>query len=177
MVVLARLVRALVTSARVLSVLTLCTLVAVLLLAIAVRELGAFGGTITWAEEVERFLFIWLVFLGSPVALDRGEHILIDVLARRLYGRTALVVAVAVRLAVLAFLGLMLYAGVDLVARTGNQTAAALDIRMSWVHAALPLSAACMLLQVGLLLLRDCRSLARGESGTIAWRTSPEPGG
>lgn len=171
---LARTVRALVAGARVLSVLTLAGLVLVLLLAIAVRELGAFGGTITWAEEAERFLFIWLVFLASPVALDRGEHILIDVLARLLSGRAALVCAALVRLLVLGFLGVMVYAGIDLVARTGNQFAAALGVPMSVVHAVLPLSAALMALQVALLLLGDCRALARGEDRPVRWRTRPD---
>src|SRR5262245_45091797 len=110
---LARTIGGLVAGARVLSVAALVGLVLVLLLAIAVRELGAFGGTITWAEEAERFLFIWLVFLASPVALDRGEHILIDLLARLLAGRLALLVAALVRLLVLGFLGVMVYAGLD----------------------------------------------------------------
>jgi TRAP-type C4-dicarboxylate transport system permease small subunit len=168
---LARTVGGLVAIMRVLSVVALVGLVLVLLLAIAVRELGAFGGTITWAEEAERFLFIWLVFLASPVALDRGEHILIDVLVRLLPGRPALLGAVLVRLLVLGFLGVMVHAGIDLVARTGNQFSAALGLPMSVVHAVLPLSAALMALQVGLLLLGDCRALARGEDRPVAWRT------
>ena len=171
MATLARAVRALVAGARVLSVLALAGLVVVLLLAIAVRELGALGGTITWAEEAERFLFIWLVFLAGPVALDRGEHILISVLSRLLPGRVALACAALVRLLVLGFLGVMVYAGVDLVARTGNQFAAALGIPMSVVHAVLPASAALMALQVALLLAGDCRSLARGEDRPVLWRT------
>lgn len=173
MVALTRAVAGVVAVVRVLAVATLLGLVLVLLLAIAVRELGAFGGTITWAEEAERFLFIWLVFLASPVALARGEHILIDVLVRRVQGRPALAVAVVVRLLALAFLGVMLYAGIDLVVRTRNQTAAALEIPMSIVHAALPVGAAVMTLQVALLLLRDGLALARGEPATVNWRTGP----
>jgi TRAP-type C4-dicarboxylate transport system permease small subunit len=139
-------VRALVGVARALAVLLLATLVIVLLLAIAVRELGIFGGAIPWAEEAERFLFIWLVFVGSPVALDRGEHILIDTLVR------------------------LLAAGLDLVSRTGNQTAAALGIPMSLVHAALPLGSALMALQVLLLLARDLRALGRRETAPAGWK-------
>ena len=170
--VLTRAVRALVAVTRVLSVLALGALVVVLLLAIAVRELGAFGGTITWAEEAERFLFIWLVFLASPVAFDRGEHILIDVLVRLFPGRLALMSAALVRVLVLGFLGVMVYAGLDLVARTGNQFAAALDIPMSVVHAVLPASAALMALQVSLLFIGDCLSLARGEDRPAHWRAA-----
>ena len=170
MTLLARAVGGLVALARVLSVVALVGLVLVLLLAIAVRELGAFGGTITWAEEAERFLFIWLVFLASPVALERGEHIVIDVLVRLLPGRPARLAALLVRLLALGFLGVMIHAGTDLVARTGNQFSAALGLPMSVVHAVLPLSALLMALQVGLLALQDCRVLARGEDRPVTWR-------
>jgi len=174
MTVLAHLIGGVVAVIRVLAVLALVALVLVLLLAIAVRELGAFGGTITWAEEAERFLFIWLVFLGSPVALDRGGHILIDVVARLATGRRALVLVSAVRVLVLGFLGVMVHAGLDLVSRTGNQSAAALDIPMSIVHFALPLSAAVMAMQIVLMLLRDGLALAHQRDRPVVWQTGSD---
>lgn len=43
----------------------------------------AFHTGITWAEEMSRFMFIWMVFLGSILALKDGTHIGMDILVRR----------------------------------------------------------------------------------------------
>lgn len=43
----------------------------------------AFHTGITWAEEMARFMFIWMVFLGSILALKDGTHIGMDILVRR----------------------------------------------------------------------------------------------
>jgi len=33
-----------------------------------------------WSEELSRYLFVWLIFIGSAVALPKGFHIAIDML-------------------------------------------------------------------------------------------------
>lgn len=38
---------------------------------------------ITWAEEMSRFMFIWMVFLGSILVLKEGTHIGMDILVRK----------------------------------------------------------------------------------------------
>jgi len=43
-----------------------------------------FHSGITWSEEMSRFLFIWLVFLGAIPALKEGAHIGIDLISQRL---------------------------------------------------------------------------------------------
>lgn len=43
-----------------------------------------FNSGITWSEEVSRFLFIWLIFLGSILALKDNEHLGVDSLVKKL---------------------------------------------------------------------------------------------
>ena len=52
---------------------------ALLILQLGTRLVGsaAFG----FAEEAARYLFIWLVFLGSGFAVRRGGHIMADIRA------------------------------------------------------------------------------------------------
>lgn len=47
----------------------------------------AFNTGITMSEEVSRWLFVWLVFLGSIVALKEGRHLGSDMLVSRLPAR------------------------------------------------------------------------------------------
>ncbi|MGG3449130.1 TRAP transporter small permease [Domibacillus aminovorans] len=43
-----------------------------------------FNSGITWSEEVSRFLFIWLIFLGAILALKDNEHLGVDSLVKKL---------------------------------------------------------------------------------------------
>src|SRR5690606_40165325 len=45
-----------------------------------------FDSGINVAEELSRFMFIWLTFLGAIVAMREGGHLGVDMLVRRLSG-------------------------------------------------------------------------------------------
>ncbi|MCX7788004.1 MAG: TRAP transporter small permease [Spirochaetes bacterium] len=63
-----------------------------------------FHSAITWADKIARFLFIWLTFLGTALALHQGLHIGMDVLTSRLSVRKKNVVEIAGFIFILAFL-------------------------------------------------------------------------
>src|SRR5918994_5521779 len=63
----------------------------------------AFNSGITVSEEVSRWLFVWLTFLGAVVAMREHGHLGVDSLVKRLPPTGA-------KLAVLAGQGLMLLA-------------------------------------------------------------------
>ena len=44
----------------------------------------AFNSGITWSEEVSRFLFVWLIFLGAILAFNDNEHLGVDVVIKKL---------------------------------------------------------------------------------------------
>lgn len=41
--------------------------------------LRVFGSPTMWSEEVCRYLFIWLLFLGGAQAFSKGGHLVVDV--------------------------------------------------------------------------------------------------
>ncbi|GAA5344356.1 TRAP transporter small permease [Planifilum fimeticola] len=43
-----------------------------------------FDSGITWSEEMSRFLFVWMVFLGAIAALKERMHLAVDVVFKRL---------------------------------------------------------------------------------------------
>ncbi len=43
-----------------------------------------FNSGITWSEEMSRYLFVWLTFLGAIGAFKSKEHLGVDMLVRRL---------------------------------------------------------------------------------------------
>lgn len=53
---------------------------AVALMAVQVVLRFAFNSPQAWAEEVDRYLFVWSVYLGAIIALVRDTHIRVTVL-------------------------------------------------------------------------------------------------
>jgi TRAP-type C4-dicarboxylate transport system permease small subunit len=43
-----------------------------------------FGRTLTGADEMQTYAMVWIAFLGAGVVAWRGEHLRMDILARRL---------------------------------------------------------------------------------------------
>jgi len=70
----------LVAAARWTAMAALVLLVVLVTSAVVVRYFGIFGGSLHWVDEAGRFTMMWLVMLGSIVALDRGAHLAVTLL-------------------------------------------------------------------------------------------------
>jgi TRAP-type C4-dicarboxylate transport system permease small subunit len=120
-----------------------------------------FNSPIQWAEELSRYAFIWLVFLGSAACTKRKRHIVIDSLVQALPVRLRLPLIVLADLATLALAALLVVYGGKLTLHA-TQTTATLLIPKSIVYAVIP-ATGCFLLVYALAdLRRDIGLLARG---------------
>ncbi|MET1030502.1 TRAP transporter small permease, partial [Domibacillus tundrae] len=68
----------------------------------------AFNSGITWSEEMSRYLFIWLTFLGAIGAFKNKEHLGVDMLVKRLPNKMKRLVIVISDLMILFVLILVL---------------------------------------------------------------------
>ena len=64
-----------------------------------------------WAEEVCRYLFIWLLFLGGAVAFSRGGHLIVDVSFINLPKKIQLIFTSAYYLVIAGFSCYLAYSG------------------------------------------------------------------
>jgi TRAP-type C4-dicarboxylate transport system permease small subunit len=53
---------------------------AVVLMSFQILFRLAFNAPLTWTEEVDRYLFVWSVYLGSAVAVAKKAHIRVTIL-------------------------------------------------------------------------------------------------
>ncbi|MFN3145768.1 MAG: TRAP transporter small permease [Paracoccaceae bacterium] len=118
-----------------------------------------FGAPIFWAEEAMIFLIIWAVFLGFVAVTAQGEHLKMDLLARRLperaqawLERLGLVLGVVVML----FLAWQSWASLSRLWRF-DMRSIALDIPMVIPHAAVPVGFVLSAVAAALLLVRGRR--------------------
>jgi TRAP-type transport system small permease protein len=142
------LVRFLVGAARWVGITLFAVLTVCLFWSVVIRYFAIFGGSLPWVEEFARFTFIWMSFLGAIVALDRSQHITIDLVAKALPRPFQARLAHAVDAATLVFLAIYTVKGADLVRLTTDQFSPQLNVPMSVIHAAIPVSGAVMIFQV-----------------------------
>ena len=91
----------------------------------------AFNSGITVSEELSRWLFVWLTFLGAIVALHEGAHLGTDTLVSRLSVRGKKVCLVLGHVLMLWICWLMFRGSLDQVKVNWGTTSAAMETSMA----------------------------------------------
>lgn len=93
-----------------------------------------FDAPLTWSEELARYLFIWLSFLGAWLAWVRRVHLGIDFLQTAMPPRVAMTLRIVCEIAVAAFALVAMYHGQRLLQISLNQPSAVLRLPMACVY-------------------------------------------
>jgi TRAP-type C4-dicarboxylate transport system permease small subunit len=121
-----------------------------------------FGYTPEWSEELARFLFVWVVFLGSALIMGESGHLAVQFLPDKFKGTAfGTVLDVIINVSGYVFIILLLTQGWKMTSIMTFQRAPGLDIPMSWVYVIIPVSCVLMLLY----LLKDTVRIARNIAG------------
>ena len=124
-----------------LEIVTVSLLVATVVIAlIQVFWRYVLDNSLSWPEELARWAFVWLVFLGSAMLTHRQGHIVIDLLPRSLGPRGRTIHAVAVRIVLAAAAALLVVYGLDLVQRATYKSPA-LQWPTAYLALAIPVGA------------------------------------
>ncbi len=118
-----------------------------------------FNSGINIAEELSRFMFIWLTFLGAIVAMREGGHLGVDMLVRHLSGRSRFVAVLMGQFVILACCGVLLWGLIRQHALNVANTGLVTGISMSVVYSAAYLCAA----SIGVLVLFNIVRLVTGR--------------
>lgn len=122
-------------------------LMAVMVAALALQVFYRFvvQDPLSWTEELGRYAFVWVTFLGAAVAYRHGTHIVVETILLLLPpGAQVALVWAGDALCTLALVVLVVQ-GAGIVEATANVKATMLQVPMSWVYASVPVSAAIML--------------------------------
>jgi len=114
---------------------------AILILAAQVFFRYVLNSSLSWPEELARFVFTWIIFLGAALAIRDGLHIRIDLLVERLPPKIGKRLRAFTSCLVLVFLVMMVILGIDLVWQTRNTYSTALSLPENYVYyASLPVA-------------------------------------
>lgn len=104
---------------------------------------------LSWTEETSKFLMVWLVFAGAPLALHAGANASIDALAEALSHRLRQLLFAVIYIIILTFLGVLIYQGFGFAIKAKAQTTATTNISMMYIFISMPVGA---ILMVGVAL-------------------------
>ncbi len=115
-----------------------------LLIPVGMQVLARYGEIVPnylWTEELARFTLIWMVMIGSAVAVRENSHFDIDLLPTPTTALGELVSRLFVRLAMLAFSLIFLWGSIEYTRYGMRLTSDMSDINMAYVYGAFPFAA------------------------------------
>ena len=136
---LAKILKAVMTVVRILVALLLTGTVVSTTLQIITRYV--LGNSLSWTEQVTRYLFIWLVALGIPLSFYEGGSFKFDILIKKLGPKVGFVTDIIVWLAILGFSSYYFYWSLMLVIKAGGKLSAGIAIPYYYLYGAQPVAA------------------------------------
>ncbi|MEP3438051.1 MAG: TRAP transporter small permease [Hoeflea sp.] len=126
------------------------------------REIFAFSSI--WGEELVRYAFIYLVWIGAAAAVRERAHIRIDVVMHYLGPRAKAALYIFGDLVMFVVAIIALYWSIEtvLVSVKFGSVSAGLRVSMVWFLMAVPVGFALMLWRLTQSLARDLRSFRDG---------------
>lgn len=142
---------------------SLVILIAGIIVAIVTAEVALrylFSHSMIFTEELSRYLMVWIVFLGSALAIRDGSHIHIQILVKRLDPRMQQIVKLAAYALIIAFLVFITVEGLKILPRQLQQMCITIDISLFYFYLAIPVGSILMII----FLLPIIRQTLAGKS-------------
>jgi len=114
--------------------------------------------SLTFSEELARYLFVYIVFFGTAVVARENGHIVMGVLTQKLRGKIAKYTKIAAYIFIMLFVIILFYHGLKMVILTAYQLSPALRIPMSYVYLAIPMASFVMFCNILILIIDTLRS-------------------
>lgn len=152
-------------------------LVVVIFLQVVMRYV--FNSSPSWAEELGKYVFVWLSWIGVSLGARYGEHIKITLLTQKLSFRSSHICNIVSDVIVIAICAVTLHYGIivcDMLLNV-NIMNSALKINQAWGHAAVPVGCGLMILRSLQSMFDSIRKLKGGGSSPANPAASAVEGG
>lgn len=141
------------------------TCLSIFIIAILIQVFTRYMGiSVIWTEEVANFSFIWSVFMGASIMLNRKEHFRFTGLSEKLSGKPKIYLNMLVNGIVLTFNILLIYYGILTVKTFWNYTWISLpNLKMGYVWSCIPIMGLTMSIYLIEHMIEDLGKLRRRE--------------
>lgn len=125
----------------------------IIIIQVFMRYLFLFS--LSWSEEVARYLMIWVSFLGASLALKYGFHIGVEFIMNRIPEKIREWVHLVAKIGILIFLIYFTIGGFRISWAVRDQDSPALLFSMAYAYLAAPVGGLFMIIQLLNLLVED----------------------
>ncbi len=110
--------------------------------------------SLSWSEELTRYLMVWIVFLSAGYVLNKGGHANVDLLLNMVPVRSRIWLGRFIIVLLAVFAGILIRYGAMLMRFGSRQKSSALQIPMHYVYAAIPIGGALLVFYCLTMLVR-----------------------
>jgi len=108
-----------------------------------------------WSEELARYCFVWIVFLGAAIGFSRGIHLGVDLFVNTLPEPVRRGVETLTNVLIATFAATVIYASLPVININMFQRSPAIGVQMSWIYMAIPISMGLIFLICAERVIKD----------------------
>ncbi len=157
--------------------LVLGTLLAVMIVPVCVQIASRYTPWIPkfiWTEEIARFCFVWIVMIGSTIAVRDGTHFDVDLFAKPISLRQKGITDFVVHAAMATLAAVFLIYGFEFAEFAIGQTSEMSGIQLVWVYASFPFTGLSWLLFLSEQISDDWGRILGNEVPVATYGTAAE---
>ncbi|MDF2546769.1 MAG: transporter [Anaerosolibacter sp.] len=122
-----------------------------------------FNNSLSWSEELGKFLFVWLSWLGISIGHRRKEHIKITLLVDKLPYKLKKLAEAITELILIVICGITLYYGVIMINIQVNVPYAGIKISTAWGYLSLVLGCGIFIIRAVAFFLEAVKCILKNE--------------
>lgn len=107
-----------------------------------------FGWPLSWTEELGRYMFIWMIYLGAASAIRKRKHISVELLDLFLKDSGKFVLSIISNVIFMIFAGILTYYSIPVVLRVAAQLSPAVRLSMAIPYSSVLVGSALMLIRL-----------------------------
>jgi len=122
-----------------------------------------FNNPLMFTEELARFLYLWMIFLGLPAVTKAGSHLCLEIISQKIYARKKAYFIVIFEILSIAMFAFILYHSFNYIEFSMANPAPALRIPMGIVYWVVPISMILGIIRAIERIVIHIKRLAAGD--------------
>lgn len=122
-----------------------------------------FNNSLSWSEELGKFLFVWISWIGISIGHKRKEHIKITLLVDRLPHKVKKTCEAISELILIIICSITLYYGVMMLGIQKNIPYAGIKISTAWGYLSLVIGCGLFILRAAVCFIEAIQSIKNND--------------
>lgn len=122
-----------------------------------------FNNSLSWSEELGKFLFVWISWIGISIGHKRKEHIKITLVVDKLPHKLKMILEAISELILIIICGITMYYGVIMIGIQKNIPYAGIKISTAWGYLSLVLGCGIFIIRAGIYFVQAVQSINKKD--------------